>query len=304
MGNRCRMCSVFFIMGMARSQGFEGSKNRGDETLGMGWKAFPFLCLGAMTCLCLFGVDRGRADGSEESPRAVKQTSERTVTTDVETQKAVDAWAGEEKALLEKIDRLEQELRRVDWEQKKTSEYLEGLENKMTELQQKAEEMKRIRAELLPILDQGLERLNSFVEEDMPFDRDRRLKRLDDAALVLNDYDAGLLVKSQAFLDALARETDFGYSVDIQETDLEMEGRSIQVKLLRVGRIGLFALGLDGKKAYVWDVDKQAYLPLDRGIRDLEGAFQIVERLRIIELTRLPMGRPLKVPVAGGRTHE
>ncbi len=262
---------------------------------------FKILALGL---LCLLGVGHGQPSAAKDSPSAVKQTSERTVAVDVETQKTVDAWAAEERQLLEKIDRSERALKRMAWEQNKTSEYLETLENKMAELREKAEEMKRINAELLPILDQGLERLATCVEGDVPFDKAGRLERMADTAHILNDYDAGLLAKTRTLFDAVAREVDFGYAVDIQETEVDIEGRSTRVKLLKVGRVGLYALSMDGEKAYVWNARQNVYLPVDGSVRDIHEAVQIVERIHIIELTKLPMGRPVETPEAGGRRRD
>jgi len=137
----------------------------------------------ALGLLCLVGFGHDQAETGEDAPSAVKQTSERTAAVGVESQKAVDAWAAEEKELLEKIDRHERALKRMAWERKKTSEYLETLESKMADLREKADQMKRINAELLPILDQVLERLTACVRDDFPFDRAGRLDRMADAAL-------------------------------------------------------------------------------------------------------------------------
>ncbi|MGM0427422.1 MAG: DUF3450 domain-containing protein [Thermodesulfobacteriota bacterium] len=254
--------------------------------------------------LCFFCVGQAKPSAADKSPAGVKKTSEQTVATDVETQKAVDAWAEEEKKLLEKIDHQERNLKRIAWEQNKTSEYIQTLENKITELREEAEEMEKIKAELLPILDQGLERLTTYVQTDIPFDKARRLKRIEDAGHTLNDYDAGLLAKTRSLLDAIAGEVDFGYSVDIKETEVEIEGRSTRVTLLKVGRVGLYALSMNTEKAYVWNPQKKAYLPVHKGVRDIDEAIQLVEKIRIIDLTKLPMGRPEEAARAGGGRHE
>jgi len=263
-----------------------------------------FMNMAALALFVLLAGGREAPRAAEPPPSVVKQTSERTVATDVETQKAVDAWAAEEKELFEKIDRTERALKRVVWERKKTAEYLETLQDKMAQLREKAEEMKRINAELLPILDQGLEKLSAQVESDLPFEKTRRLQQAADAGQILNDYDAGLLVKTRTLFDAVAREVDFGYSVDIEETEIDIDGRSTRVKVLRVGRVGLYAMSMDNEKAYIWDAGQNRYLPVEDGVREIDQAVQMVERIRIIELTRLPMGRP-GPPVKGeGGRHE
>ncbi|MCF8083382.1 MAG: DUF3450 domain-containing protein [Deltaproteobacteria bacterium] len=254
--------------------------------------------------ICLVCVGLAYPSAAGQSPSGVKKTAEKTVATDVKTQKAVDAWAVEEKRLLEKIDEQERALRRVTWEQNKTAQYLRTLEQKVKELREKAREMEKINAKLLPILDQGLEKLITRVKTDIPFDQTRRLKRMEDTAHTLNDYDVGLLAKTRALFDAMAGEVDFGYSVDSKETEVDIQGRSTRVKLLKVGRAGLYALSMDGEKAYVWNPRENAYLPVEGSVRDIDEAVEIVERIRIIELTKLPMGRPGAGPRMGGGPHE
>ena len=258
----------------------------------------------ALAVLCLLSVYQGSLEAAGESPSAVKRTSEQTVAVDVETQKAVDAWAAEEKELLEKIDRSERALRRALWEQNKTAEYLKTLEDKMAELREKAEEMKKINAELLPILDQGAEKLAHYVEDDLPFDKARRFGQVEEVTHTLNDYDVDLLAKTRGLFDAVAREVDFGYSVDIREAEIDIGGRSTRVQLLKVGRVGLYALSMDGEKAYMWDASQKHFVPVDGDARDIDEAVRIVKRIRIIELTRLPMGRPVPGSAAEGASHE
>ena len=250
--------------------------------------------------VCLFGVDPGLSIAGKESPLAIKRTSEQTVATDVQTQKSVDEWAVEEEHLLKKIDQNERALKRIAWEQKKTGEYLSTLEKKMVELKEMVSEMEKINAELLPMLDWGLERLTTFVQNDIPFDRAARLKRIENAAQTLKDYDMNLLAKTRALFDAVARERDFGYSVDIKKTEIEIEGRPVRVNLLKVGRVRLCALTMDCEKGYVWNSPEAGYAQVKGSVRPIDEAVQIAERIRIVELTKLPMGRPENVSGAGG----
>ena len=254
---------------------------------------FEALTLGIV---CILGIGSGPSAAAGDSPAAVKRTAERTVAVDARTQQAVDAWAEEEKRLLQEIDRKEREIKRFAWEREKTADYLATLEGKMAVLREKATEMEKINAELLPILDRGLESLDAFVRDDLPFEKTERTRSVELTVQALSDYDMGLLAKTRALFDAVAREVDLGYSVDVREDEIDIEGRPTRVKLLRVGRTGLYALTMDAAKAYVWDARRKEYLPAAAGARDIDQAVQIVERIRIIELTRLPMGQPHERP--------
>jgi hypothetical protein len=43
---------------------------------------------------------------------------------------------------------------------------------------------------------------------------------------------------------------------------------------------------------------------VDGSVREIDEAVQIVERIRIIELTRLPVGQPVRTSNPGGRRHD
>ena len=102
--------------------------------------------------------------------------------------------------------------------------------------------MAEVEMALLPVLDETVDRLGKQVEKDIPMDIDVRKKIVMQTRRILNDYDATLLNKTRAVLEAVSREVDLGYTVQVKEDEILVEEQPIQVKLLRVGRVGLYAL--------------------------------------------------------------
>jgi seryl-tRNA synthetase len=220
----------------------------------------------------------------------------------IQTKKAVEAWLLEEDRLQTKIDTLRRRLEHTDWQLQKTANYRATLERKVATLNQRAAAMETISQELLWVLDQTLQRLEAYVQADLPFDQTERRKRLGRARRFLNDYDQDLLPKARAVFDAVAQEVDLGHGVAVTNAEITVAGQLKQVKLLRVGRIGLYALTLDTQNAYVWNGKQGQWLARDRDVRAVAEAIEMVEGKRIIDLSRLPVGLPVTIASARVKT--
>ncbi len=258
-------------------------------------KLIPSGCL-----LAVFLLSAGVSAG--ETAVEVRETSEKTVNTDIHTQESMESWLEEERRLLEEIEEVQGQLKHTAWQREKTAKYHETLERKVADLNRRAEEMEKISQELLLVLDETLKKLQVHVKNSLPFNREERDNVLKLTGRVLNDYDMGLLVKTRTVFDAVAREVDMGYGVDVRDIEISVDGRPRQVKVFRVGRVGLFALAMDTQSAYVWDEAKGKWLVRDRGGREIEEAIEMAEGTRIIGLSRLPVGQPVKKGGAGGET--
>jgi hypothetical protein len=252
------------------------------------------LCL--TLCLALVGIHRTTfAKHASE----VKDLSEKTVEVGISSQKTHEAWVDEEHRLLEKIEDLERLLDHTKWQRKKLTVYRQDLNEKIAELGRKAEAMQAVNMKLLPVLEENLDRLKTTIGTDIPSHLSERRKSLLHAETVFNDYDMSLLDKTRAVLDATAREVDFGHRVNVSEDEIEISGQNRRVKMLQVGRAGLYAMTLDSEKAYRWDPGSSRWMAIEHEITSINEAIEIAEGIRLVGLSRLPVTQP-----AGVQTQE
>jgi hypothetical protein len=232
------------------------------------------------------------AQADVPSASRVRKTAEKTVGIDVETQHLMEDWASEEQEMLDRIEDLSARLKQARWQQEKNTRYIRSLEEKIAGLNQQAAEIEKMEAALLPVLDTTLDRLDILVLSDLPAALDRRRETIARTRHVLDDYDADLLTKTRAVLDTLNREVDLGHTVGVEEQEIETDGGFRQVKLLRVGRIGLFAITLDNRTGFAWDRARARFVPLEGSAGDLMEAVEMAEGIRLIGLSRLPLDLP------------
>lgn len=232
------------------------------------------------------------AQADTTSAARVKQTAEKTVDIGAETQQLMEAFASEEQEMLDRIEELSAGLRQTRWQIEKNTRYIRSMEEKIADLNQQAADIEAVESALLPVLDTTLDRLDTLVRSGLPMSLERRLETIARTRRVLDDYDAGLPAKTRAVLDTLSREVDLGHTVEVQEQDIETGNGARQVKLLRVGRLGLFAVTLDNRTGFAWDRSRGRFLPLEGSAGNLVQAVEMTEGIRLIDLTRLPLDLP------------
>jgi hypothetical protein len=200
--------------------------------------------------------------------------------------------------LADAIEATGKELKLVTAQRVKAQAYLAGQRAKVAELKRRLEEMARIRQELEPFLDPETAHLATVVGADLPFLVSERAERLASLGRTLNDYDASLAGKAHRLLEALEVEARYGQTVSVEETEMEVDGARRRVRLLRLGRLALFALDPAGRQAWRWDRESGQWKPQDTLHRQLEMAAEIAQRRRVVSLVDLPVGLAPAAPEA------
>ncbi len=234
----------------------------------------------------------GGVSAHTASATRVKETAEKTVGIDVGTQNLVEDWAQEKQEMLDRIETLSSQLKQAQWQQEKNLVFIRTLEEKIADLNLRAAEIKKVELELLPVLDTTLAQVNHLAMSDMPAALERRKEAIARTRTVLDDYDMGLLSKARTMFDLMSREVDLGYTVGVEEQEITADGQARQVKLLRVGRIGLYAVTLDGRNGFVWNRSANQFTALEGSAKDLSNAVEMAEGIRLIGLSNLPLDLP------------
>lgn len=89
-----------------------------------------------------------------------------------------------------------------------------------------------------------------------------KAERKDRAAFVeksVNDPSVNVGEKLRRLLEALNAESDYGASCDVMTEEALFDGRKTTLQVLRLGRIGYFAMTLDKQKAGAWLDDKTGF---------------------------------------------
>ena len=189
-----------------------------------------------LVCLALFAASHAPAREAEEPGEKLFEALQK----EAEAQEKIREWSQEKQDLLSRILHLKSEL---DWHKYRTQkhqEYISHSKQNIRQLEERIRDIKKLRRELEPYLDEVVQELASFRDSDLPFLKREREERMDLLRRVMSDYDLSLSDKLHRVLQALQVEAKYGSEIDSGTQTVSRDGEEMSVRTLRLGRIAKF----------------------------------------------------------------
>ena len=246
-----------------------------------------FLCLG----LAQIGFT---APDTGPSRQKIDEIVKETVGLQKKTAALNRSWQDERRVLDDATHALELELKLLAARRQKLAGYRQQRLKEISRLESGLNEMSEIGIRLEPFLDELVVRIESFQKLDLPFSQLERERRLADLRTVLQSYDADLAEKLRRAMEVLKIEAGFGRGFEVSEESLTLAGVETTVRMLRLGRVGLYYLSLDGERAAWYSRQTKTWQPLSGGSNEaVKEALRMALKQRAFDLVSLP--------VAGGQ---
>jgi septal ring factor EnvC (AmiA/AmiB activator) len=154
-------------------------------------------------------------------------------------------------------------------------------------------QIEQTRRHILPFMLRMLKVYEQLVELDIPFLPQERQRRVEQLKAMMNRSDITLAEKYRRLLEAYRVEAEYGHNIEAYQGKLENGGTVRTVQFLRLGRVGLYYLTLDGRRAASWHPRKKQWLELEEGYCEpLKQAILIAERQLPPDLVKLPLPAP------------
>ena len=177
----------------------------------------------------------------------------------------------------QRIDEVVEETESLESEYKLLTKQLDGLEvynqylerqianqrQVLSDLRESIEQIGTVERQILPLMVRMLDGLEQFVELDLPFLRTERLARVERLRLLMERADVTVAEKFRSLTEAFQVENDFGRSIEIYKDTLLIDGATLEVSVLRLGRIGLYYQTNDASRTGVWDQARKSWAPLE-----------------------------------------
>lgn len=243
------------------------------------------LPMAAISACLLFGMPPAQAQDAGDAVERTQQQRE----ADAASQRRIDRLDDSEREAL-------QAYRAAVWETQQLTVYREQLEElierqarELESLQNQLDELARTERDIMPLMKRMVDALERFVEMDMPFRADRRRDRIAALRDAMSDPSVSVADRYQRVMEAYSDESDYGRSIDHERAEIDGQVHD----LIRVGRVALYALSLDGGDAKRWDKDEQRWVTLSgRYIPALRQAMRISREVVAPELMLLPVSAP------------
>jgi len=204
---------------------------------------------------------------------------------------------------------IERKYRTINKENEGLSVYIEQLNKQLLNQQLELDnidlsirQVTLIERQITPLMLRMLESLESFVEADVPFQKNERLARIDSLNGLMGRSDVSVAEKYRKVMDAYQKEMDYGRTIKTYRSTIDLTGNSEamadlrEVDFLRVGRLSLMFLSLDGKSLGIWDQKTKSWEPLESEYKaKLTTALRIAREQAAPSLIKIPVAAPTKL---------
>ena len=213
------------------------------------------------------------------------------ISAESKAQKKADDWDPEKMDILYEIRDLKTRVTWLEYQKEKHRIYIGRVKENIANLEYMKLEARKVREQLDPYLEEVLNRLEEFVNQDVPFYPDERAVRLERLRDALNNYQIPLSEKLRRVFQDLQVETIYGKMLASDDTTLALSEGDTQVTQLVLGRVAMFYLSLDEALIGRWNHDTRQWEPIPESfIRPLRRLMDMAERKRSAELIQIPLG--------------
>lgn len=222
----------------------------------------------------------------------IKKPVEDSIAIRQQTQKNVEKWSEKKSMLESEYDLLVENQKRLVQQQQRLTEELEASMGRVSDLENRIDAIEKISEKLTPFLNGIYEKLNTSVDEGLPFLNEERSARLESLNKTLGDPQIALGEKFRKVMEALSIETEYGNTVEVYQQKILLESDEVLVNILRLGRISLFFESLDQENTGYYDPSERLWKKLPQSAnRDVRMAVEIASKRRPADIVTLPLGR-------------
>jgi hypothetical protein len=160
-------------------------------------------------------------------------------------------------------------------------------QEEMTSINSQLVNIETTQREIVPLMLKMIDVIAEFVALDIPFLPEERAFRIAALQDLMERADVSLAEKYRRILEAYQVETEYGRTIEAYQGDLVLNDETRTVDFLRIGRVSLYYLTLDGQEAGIWDNGWQA---IDDSYRQaIEKGLKVAKKQLPPDLLVLPV---------------
>ena len=146
---------------------------------------------------------------------------------------------------------------------------------------------------MAPMVEGMISRLKELVKNDLPFHYEDRMAQI--KVLEANQLDVTISAaeRFRQILETYRIEADYSRNIESYSADVEIDGKTLSVNMLRVGRIMLGYQSDDQKHHGVWDKNNKKWVKLSSNYRSsFSELYKITKKQASTNILQLPIHAP------------
>lgn len=227
-----------------------------------------------------------------QDAKQLSETVDETLKTHQEVQKKQDDWSREQAELSARYRAAKANVEYLEKRKAFEEKEVQALDQSIAELERRMIESVRLNDSLEDTLQIVVERLETFVNGDLPFLMAERKARIAGVKEVIAKPGVTGAEKLRRVLEALQVEANYGSVVEVYQEKISVGGEEVYADMVRVGRLSVFWRTPDGKRVGEYDRAQSRWVELDPSyVRVINETREMALRLRSTEIVLLPLGR-------------
>jgi hypothetical protein len=188
---------------------------------------------------------------------------------------------------LEEIDGLRSYNAQVD-------RLLESQSEELASLRSQIDNVTGIGRQMTPLMLRMLNRLEEFIQLDIPLHLEERQGRIDRLRSMMNRADVSNAEKYRRIMEAYQIENEYGRTVEAYQETMLVDGTERTLDFLSFGRVALIYQSLDAEESAFWDQRTRSWIPLPDGSKSaVRKGLRVARKQAAPDLVRLPIPAPL-----------
>lgn len=229
---------------------------------------------------------------ADETHQRIERPVRESINIRQATQKAEEGWRVEREKLVARFEQLQKEQELLKNRKAELHRQVEAARPRLAAKEKQLVDIEQISSQIRPFLDELINELKFRTAEGLPFLTAERRERIHKLESIMADPDITLSEKYRKAMEALLVEAEYGFTIEVYQETIAVEGQTMLVDVFRLGRLSLFYQSLDQKHCGFYNVAGGSWQPLpasySQGIRT---AIDIGTKRRPVELIALPIGR-------------
>lgn len=207
------------------------------------------------------------------------------------SQKKIDKLADAQQELWQKYTAAQRQLANLKIYNENLGKLTASQAQEIQSLQQQILQVEVTAQGIVPLMIKMVDTLEKFVELDIPFLPEERRQRISSLKDMLERADVTAAEKYRRVMEAYEIETQYGRTIEAYTGKLAGDD-SRTVDFLRVGRIALLYVTLDGAEAGHWDGKGKSWQVLEgKDVAAIAKGLQIARKQAAPELLQLPVAK-------------
>ncbi len=206
------------------------------------------------------------------------RTSDRATKNAEEVQVRINQVDDEQTRIATNYRQLLQTFRSKDLKARQDEQVVESQRREIANLNQQLGRIDLLKARVVPMMQDMIKDLKTFIQADLPFKRNQRLARVDRLEAIMINPNVTEAERYRQIISAYQQEMEYGRTIQTWEETIDLEGKPTTVDMFLYGRVAYVYITTDDKKGAMWDRDSGAWVKIPNNyIQDIRKGIRIAE---------------------------